>query len=218
MLNLPENAWRRLSAGDGTKGARLHDWAYLELADLDVGEYNGTLTGMWARGLLIRRNIADGDLAFFSTWCPKDTPMKKLVFGRRPSLGHRGQFRNRQKRTRPRSQRDTLLAWLAPSCLAGHACLRHDGRHRASRQCRAAAQKNHAPSSDKTSLLIRWSVQEIRRIVVKLAQRASNPRTSSHGHSGEELTKPKHAAPISKRECNCNARHRSSPSTDWAVT
>ena len=29
--------------------------------------------------LLIRRNIANGDLAVFSTWCPKDTPMKKLV-------------------------------------------------------------------------------------------------------------------------------------------
>jgi SRSO17 transposase len=28
---------------------------------------------------LIRRNIADGDLAFFSTWCPKGTPMRKLV-------------------------------------------------------------------------------------------------------------------------------------------
>jgi SRSO17 transposase len=28
---------------------------------------------------LIRRNIADGDLALFSTWCPKGTPMKKLV-------------------------------------------------------------------------------------------------------------------------------------------
>jgi SRSO17 transposase len=76
---LPKSAWRRLSAGDGTKGARLHDWAYLELADLDAGEYNSTLTGKWTRGLLIRRNIADGDLAFFSTWCPKDTPMKKLV-------------------------------------------------------------------------------------------------------------------------------------------
>jgi SRSO17 transposase len=24
--NLPKSAWRRLSAGDGTKGARLHDW------------------------------------------------------------------------------------------------------------------------------------------------------------------------------------------------
>lgn len=77
--NLPKSAWRRLSAGDGTKGERLHDWAYLELADLDAGEYNRTLTGKWTRGLLIRRNIADGDLAFFSTWCPKDTPMKKLV-------------------------------------------------------------------------------------------------------------------------------------------
>ena len=28
---------------------------------------------------MIRRNIADGDLAFFSTWCPKGTPMEKLV-------------------------------------------------------------------------------------------------------------------------------------------
>jgi SRSO17 transposase len=77
--NLPGTAWRRLSAGEGTKGARLHDWAYLELADLDASEYNSTLSGEWTRGLLIRRNIADGDLAFFSTWCPRGTPMKKLV-------------------------------------------------------------------------------------------------------------------------------------------
>ena len=77
--NLPRNAWRRLSAGEGTKGPRLHDWAYLELADLDAGEYCSTPTGQWTRGLLIRRNIAGGDLAFFSTWCPNGTPMKKLV-------------------------------------------------------------------------------------------------------------------------------------------
>jgi SRSO17 transposase len=78
--SLPRNAWRRLSSGEGTKGPRLHDWAYLELADLDAGEYSSALTGKeWTRGLLIRRNIADGDLAFFSTWCPKGTPMKKLV-------------------------------------------------------------------------------------------------------------------------------------------
>ena len=77
--NLPKSAWRRLSAGEGTKGPRLHDWAYLELADLDVDEYNSSLTGTWTRGMLIRRHIADGDLAFFSTWCPKGTPMKKLV-------------------------------------------------------------------------------------------------------------------------------------------
>jgi SRSO17 transposase len=77
--NLPKNAWRRLSAGEGTKGPRLHDWAYLELADLDAVQYNSALTGTWTRGLLIRRNIADSDLAFFSTWCPKGAPMEKLV-------------------------------------------------------------------------------------------------------------------------------------------
>ena len=76
---LPKKAWRRLSSGEGTKGPRLHEWAYVELADLDAGEYNSSLTGEWTRGLLIRRNIVSGDLAFFSTWCPKGTPMKKLV-------------------------------------------------------------------------------------------------------------------------------------------
>lgn len=77
--NLPKSAWRRLSAGEGSKGPRLHDWAYLELADLDAGQYNSTLEEEWTRGLLIRSNIADDDLAFFSTWCPKGTSMQKLV-------------------------------------------------------------------------------------------------------------------------------------------
>ena len=77
--SLPKSAWRRLSSGEGTKGPRLHDWAYLELADLDIAQYNSTLTGEWTRGLLIRRNIADGAMAFFSTWCPKGTRAKKLI-------------------------------------------------------------------------------------------------------------------------------------------
>src|SRR6478735_12679097 len=72
-------AWRRLSAGAGAKGERLFDWAYLELADLEAAEYNQTLAGLWTRGLLIRRNIADGDLAFFTTWCPAGTAMETLV-------------------------------------------------------------------------------------------------------------------------------------------
>ena len=77
--SLPKSAWRRLSSGEGTKGPRLHDWAYLELADLDAGEYNSVLKGKWTRGMLVRRNIGDGDLAFFSTWCPKGTSIGKLV-------------------------------------------------------------------------------------------------------------------------------------------
>ena len=74
----PED-WTRLSAGDGTKGARLYDWAYVELADLRAEEYNKDLTGLWTRGLLIRRSLSDGDLAFFSTWCPAGTPINTLV-------------------------------------------------------------------------------------------------------------------------------------------
>ena len=76
---LPASAWARLSAGEGTKGARLHDWAYLELADLEAAEYDDGLSGLWTRGLLIRRTIADGELAFFSTWCPAGTGIEILV-------------------------------------------------------------------------------------------------------------------------------------------
>lgn len=78
-LDLDPSAWQRLSAGEGTKGARLHDWAYCELADLDADEYNETKSGIWTRGLLIRRNISDGDLAFFTTWCPAGTGIQTLV-------------------------------------------------------------------------------------------------------------------------------------------
>jgi SRSO17 transposase len=34
---------------------------------------------LWTRGLLIRRRIADGDLAFFTTWCPAGTTIETLV-------------------------------------------------------------------------------------------------------------------------------------------
>jgi SRSO17 transposase len=77
--DLDPTVWRRLSAGEGTKGARLHDWAYCELADLDAAEYDNECTGLWTRGLLIRRNIADGDVAFFTTWCPAGTGIAALV-------------------------------------------------------------------------------------------------------------------------------------------
>ena len=83
---LPASAWTRLSAGEGTKGARLYDWAYCELADLDGDEYSQT--GLWTRGLLIRRSLSDGERAYFTTWCPAGTPITTLaaVEGRRWSI------------------------------------------------------------------------------------------------------------------------------------
>jgi len=96
---LPDDVWQRLSAGDGTKDARLHDWVYLELADLDADDFDAAFPGIWTRGLLTRRKIADGDLAFFSTWCPVGHGKAGDRGG--PPLGHRRQLRNRQERVRP---------------------------------------------------------------------------------------------------------------------
>jgi SRSO17 transposase len=76
---LAPSAWKRLSAGEGTKGPRLSDWAYLELADLEADEFNDALDGTWTRGLLVRRSIGDGGCAYFSTWCPAGTGIETLV-------------------------------------------------------------------------------------------------------------------------------------------
>lgn len=77
---LPSSAWLRLSAGEGSKGPRLYDWAYLELADLEADEVGCPGDpGTWTRGLLIRRGLSDASLAFFSTWCPAGTPVEILV-------------------------------------------------------------------------------------------------------------------------------------------
>lgn len=76
---LAASDWQRLSAGEGSKGPRWHDWAYLELADLEGSEFGADEPGLWTRGVLIRRSVADGELAFFSTWCPAGTTIDTLV-------------------------------------------------------------------------------------------------------------------------------------------
>lgn len=49
LEDVPARAWRRLSAGDGAKGPRRYDWAYLP-------DYAEAAPG-WRKGLLIRRKI-----------------------------------------------------------------------------------------------------------------------------------------------------------------
>src|ERR1700756_5420433 len=71
------------------------------------------------------------------------------------------------------------MAWMAPPCLTGDACLCHDGRNPPSRQS-AIAQKNQTPDHGKsqgsaTPSLIRWSMQEIRRIAVRIARKRIQP-------------------------------------------
>src|SRR5471030_2015041 len=71
------------------------------------------------------------------------------------------------------------MAWLASSRVTGDARLRHDGRDPPSRQS-AAAKKNETPNHGKnqsiaTLSLIRWSIQEVRRIAVRLARKRIQP-------------------------------------------
>lgn len=77
---LSPSAWARLSAGEGTQGPRLDDWAYLELADLEAADEHGSGNpGLWTRGLLVRRSLVDGERAYFTTWCPAGTGIETLV-------------------------------------------------------------------------------------------------------------------------------------------
>ncbi|MGY4281330.1 transposase [Bradyrhizobium sp. LM2.7] len=49
----------------------LDPWLERACASLVASFANGVINdGLWTRGLLIRRRIADDDLAFFTTWCP----------------------------------------------------------------------------------------------------------------------------------------------------
>jgi SRSO17 transposase len=68
---VPPGGWRRLSAGEGAKGPRLYDWAFLP--------YRGAPPG-WAKGLLVRRKLDDPDeLAFHLTLAPEGTDLATLV-------------------------------------------------------------------------------------------------------------------------------------------
>src|SRR5882672_8157176 len=69
------------------------------------------------------------------------------------------------------------MAWLASPRLPGDARLRHDGRDPPARQS-ASAKKNHPPNRGKsqaTPALIRWSIQEVRRIAIRLARKRIQP-------------------------------------------
>jgi SRSO17 transposase len=77
---LPASQYVRLSAGDGAKGPRLYEWAYLELAEVtaDAADTPASTT-VWTAGLLVRRRLGDGELAYFLTRCPQGTPLAVLV-------------------------------------------------------------------------------------------------------------------------------------------
>ena len=70
--DIPADAWVRLSAGQGSKGERFYDWAWLQLP------YHSS-SGM-QHWVVIRRSISDPtDCAYFHAYAPIDTSLAELV-------------------------------------------------------------------------------------------------------------------------------------------
>ncbi len=71
---LPAESWVVLSAGEGSKGPRLYEWAWLQLPD----ETDGPLER--ARFLLIRRSLADpAKRAYYRVAGPAQTTLPEVV-------------------------------------------------------------------------------------------------------------------------------------------
>lgn len=168
----PEGRGRRRPRG----GPRLHDRAYLELATLPAAAVAPALDeSTWTRGLLIRRSLADARLAFFTTWCPAGTPAEVLVAveGRRWAIEDAFETAKTELGLAHNETRSTALlstARLAPPRFAGDAGLRHAGRDPSPGQRRPPKKPRAAATA-----LVRWSLQEIRRVATRLAQRRIEP-------------------------------------------
>ena len=71
---LPKEAWVVLSAGEGSQGPRLYEWAWLELSYEREGD------SRWTSWLLIRRSLSDpSKRAYYRAWGPASTPLTTLV-------------------------------------------------------------------------------------------------------------------------------------------
>ncbi|WP_067684265.1 IS701 family transposase [Nocardia miyunensis] len=70
---LPKQAWQPLSAGEGAKGPRIYDWAFIEIGP----DSDKVLPG--CRWLMIRRRRRSGELAFYRCWNREAVPLARLV-------------------------------------------------------------------------------------------------------------------------------------------
>ena len=72
LAGLPEDGWRRLSAGAGAKGPRWYDWRWLPMA--------APLEADWGRWLLVRRRVSEpAELTALVVFGGQATPLEEVV-------------------------------------------------------------------------------------------------------------------------------------------
>lgn len=71
---LPAEAWVVLSAGEGSQGARLYEWAWMQLPYLHEGQEN------WRSWVMVRRSLSHPEKrAYYRAWGLATTPLTTLV-------------------------------------------------------------------------------------------------------------------------------------------
>ncbi len=75
----PDEAWERMSCGDGAKGPRVYDWAAIRLRAVAEYDYQGEVL-VRARWAMARRSIAKPDeIAYYLAYAPPETTVTELV-------------------------------------------------------------------------------------------------------------------------------------------
>jgi SRSO17 transposase len=73
VAGLPAEAWQCLSAGEGSKGPRLYDWAWVEMESSDLPEG-------WKRFLVARRSLEDAEeIAYYFGFAPAALTLREAV-------------------------------------------------------------------------------------------------------------------------------------------
>lgn len=117
----------------------------------------------------MRRSLSDGALAYFTTWCPAGTPVEKLVIaeGRRWEIEDAFEtakielgLAHNESRSWHGWHRHVSLVILAFAMLA-----------RVRRLANGPPPKRRSSPSSQ----VPWSIQEIQRVAIRLAQRRIEP-------------------------------------------
>jgi SRSO17 transposase len=75
--SLPEESWMRASAGKGSKGERLYDWACVSLPESEAYSCAGSSVGRW---LLMRRSMAEPEeIAYYLCYGPAQRSVHELI-------------------------------------------------------------------------------------------------------------------------------------------
>jgi SRSO17 transposase len=83
FTELKTKSWQRLSAGQGSKGERLFDWAWLHLSELSKGASStaqSTKAKKFAKWVLARRSVQDpNDMAYYIVFAPSITTLHEVI-------------------------------------------------------------------------------------------------------------------------------------------